>query len=216
MRSERVARALLRLYPRAWRARYGDEFFALIEESGATPRLLIDVAVAAVRERTRALLASQSTEDPLARVPGWILASMLVKPLVLAVCVWILADGLVRLGFGPVFGGFWTSFVAAAATLRILPATIRAARKRGEWIGLGGREIMAWTGLLFLTSLLDAWPGPHRPEFWVVAAKFYAVLPLLDTNSRQARTRMKALDAARRLRFQQQIVEQSTRLHLDR
>jgi len=34
---------LLRLYPRAWRARYGDEFLALLEESGVSTRDLVNI-----------------------------------------------------------------------------------------------------------------------------------------------------------------------------
>jgi len=51
MRSDRLVRALLRLYPRAWRERYGDEFFALIAQSPVTPRVVVDVCLAALVER---------------------------------------------------------------------------------------------------------------------------------------------------------------------
>ena len=51
MRSDRFARALLRLYPRAWRARYGEEFSALVNESPVTPRVVVDVCLAALVER---------------------------------------------------------------------------------------------------------------------------------------------------------------------
>jgi hypothetical protein len=36
-------RRLLRLYPRRWRERYGDEFAALLEELGPTPALIGDI-----------------------------------------------------------------------------------------------------------------------------------------------------------------------------
>src|SRR6187402_2518567 len=51
MRSDRLVRALLRLYPRAWRERYGEEFFALIAQSPVTPRVVVDVCLAALVER---------------------------------------------------------------------------------------------------------------------------------------------------------------------
>ena len=38
MSDDRAARALLRLYPRTWRARYGDEFLALVSDTGLTWR----------------------------------------------------------------------------------------------------------------------------------------------------------------------------------
>ena len=34
---------LLRLYPRAWRERYGDEFVALLEKEGTPPRVVLNV-----------------------------------------------------------------------------------------------------------------------------------------------------------------------------
>ena len=51
MRSERLARALLRLYPRAWRSRYGEEFLSLLADAGLTWRGVADVARAALSER---------------------------------------------------------------------------------------------------------------------------------------------------------------------
>lgn len=54
MSSDRLARALLRLYPRAWRERYGDEFLALIVDGGLTWREVVDVIGAAGVERIRA------------------------------------------------------------------------------------------------------------------------------------------------------------------
>jgi hypothetical protein len=42
---------LLRLYPSRWRARYEDEFLALLEDLGPSRGLVLDVAIAAVRAR---------------------------------------------------------------------------------------------------------------------------------------------------------------------
>jgi len=39
-----LARAMLALYPPAWRARYGDEVSALLEDSGAGPRTIASLA----------------------------------------------------------------------------------------------------------------------------------------------------------------------------
>ena len=49
-RRDRIARAIVRLYPRAWRARYRDEFCALLEAQPVTARVLIDVALGCSRE----------------------------------------------------------------------------------------------------------------------------------------------------------------------
>jgi hypothetical protein len=39
---------LLGLYPRSWRARYGDEFVALLEKEGTGPRVVINVMAGAL------------------------------------------------------------------------------------------------------------------------------------------------------------------------
>ena len=54
MKSTTVVR-LLRLYPRAWRERYGDEFAALLEAHPASVTTIVDVVTGAVTARLRAL-----------------------------------------------------------------------------------------------------------------------------------------------------------------
>jgi hypothetical protein len=50
------ARLFVRLYPRAWRARYGDELTALLDElPAAGARVAFDLAVGALREQLRAV-----------------------------------------------------------------------------------------------------------------------------------------------------------------
>ena len=49
---------LLRLYPAAWRARYGEEYTALLEELPADGRVALDVLGLAVRLRLRQAAAS--------------------------------------------------------------------------------------------------------------------------------------------------------------
>ena len=65
MPSDRFARVLLRLYPRAWRQRYGDEVLALIADGGLSWREVADVIGAAGVERARAIVALVRNElDP--------------------------------------------------------------------------------------------------------------------------------------------------------
>lgn len=47
----RLTRALLRLYPRLWRQRYGDELAALLEEQPTRPRIVLDVIRGALSQR---------------------------------------------------------------------------------------------------------------------------------------------------------------------
>ena len=66
MSDDRLARALLRLYPRAWRARYGDEFLALVGDTGLSWRTVADVSTAALAERVRAIAGAKLWEgDPI-------------------------------------------------------------------------------------------------------------------------------------------------------
>lgn len=51
--TRRGARALARLYARDWRARYGDEFEALLREMPASPVLYVDVVAHALATRRR-------------------------------------------------------------------------------------------------------------------------------------------------------------------
>ena len=48
-----LARASLRLYPRAWRERYGTELIQLVEDSNGGPADLADLALAGIRRRFR-------------------------------------------------------------------------------------------------------------------------------------------------------------------
>lgn len=51
-----VARWLLRAYPPAWRARYGEEFEQLLRTGPGGPRTVLDVLQSALRERSSPLL----------------------------------------------------------------------------------------------------------------------------------------------------------------
>lgn len=56
--SARMARASLRLYPSAWRARYGDELAALVEESEPRGMDLLDLALVGIGLRVSSLRTS--------------------------------------------------------------------------------------------------------------------------------------------------------------
>lgn len=65
MSSRGLARVLLRLYPRPWRERYGDELLAYLDDSGLTPRGVVDIVAAAAVERGRSILdAAHAQIDP--------------------------------------------------------------------------------------------------------------------------------------------------------
>ena len=49
-----LIRLLVAAYPPAWRKRYGEEFSALIEDTGLRPAVIVNVIIGAARERVRA------------------------------------------------------------------------------------------------------------------------------------------------------------------
>ena len=57
-------RWLLRLYPSAWRARYGDEFAALLDEQPLTFQLVVDVLAGAIDARVEPQLKAAITATP--------------------------------------------------------------------------------------------------------------------------------------------------------
>lgn len=48
-----LAHILIRLYPTRWRARYGDEFDALLHQTPLTPRVVVDILGACMRMHAR-------------------------------------------------------------------------------------------------------------------------------------------------------------------
>jgi hypothetical protein len=61
-----VMRALLRLYPKAWRNRYEDEFTALIEASPGRFSLIVDVVAGAIDARLNPGLVTRPASAPAA------------------------------------------------------------------------------------------------------------------------------------------------------
>jgi hypothetical protein len=65
-----MRRLLVRLYPKAWRAEYGEEFLAVLEARPLRTRVVLDVLWSAVRQRWR-------EEEP-ARIIGLVLLSQML------------------------------------------------------------------------------------------------------------------------------------------
>jgi hypothetical protein len=61
-----MIRALVALYPAKWRAEFGDEFAALLEDTRLTPRAVVDVTLQAGRLQAAAH-----------RRPGFVIAALL-------------------------------------------------------------------------------------------------------------------------------------------
>jgi hypothetical protein len=118
---DRLARWLLHIYPRPWRDRYGDEFLALVADTGLTWSGALDIAAAALVQRSRYWwmlslgrvkvdIAPGSTFGPAnAREFGQMLAEVAVALAMMAVTVVALG----RLGLLPPWEGNGIANVAA-------------------------------------------------------------------------------------------------------
>jgi len=153
--------ALLRLYPRAWRERYGDELMALLEDRQPSPLDLVDLVRGAFDARLHPQLpgaqpAKSERKDPMSdRLPG-----------VTAIGGGLLfLAGVAMVGLAPLpsFDGYRETGLALPAILLGLPlidvALISAAvRRRG---GAWGR-VDTWLAIFAVGSTavsLTGWPG---------------------------------------------------------
>ena len=66
-----MTRHLLRLFPAAWRARYGEELLDLVDETGLTPRAAFDVARAGLAERARVAREALTGGTSVIVGPAW-------------------------------------------------------------------------------------------------------------------------------------------------
>lgn len=60
-------KALIRLYPRAWRVRYGDEMAQLIADQPKTIRLAFDLIAGAIDARLHPQLSAGATDAPVSK-----------------------------------------------------------------------------------------------------------------------------------------------------
>ena len=66
-----MIRFLLLAYPRAWRLRYGEELAQLVEDSGFSPRVALDLLGAGLTERRRTLQSSLTGGIDVVVGPAW-------------------------------------------------------------------------------------------------------------------------------------------------
>lgn len=95
--AKRAARLFVRLYPRAWRERYGGEFNALLDETPAAWREAANIAGSAARARLSprlpaAFLASAAVFAP------WQICAAAAVPLALLVLNYLLGIPAIREG----------------------------------------------------------------------------------------------------------------------
>jgi hypothetical protein len=151
-------RRLVRLYPRAWRERYGEEFSALLEQSDVTWRVRFDVLSGATREWVRAVVHPGRQGSPTAallirgfgRLAAVALLSVLLAQAVWPAARWVDAHvpWVTSIGYGSLLG----MFIVARGFVAFWLVMSRAGRTRAA---IGVPEFVVWTGFAFFCASLD-------------------------------------------------------------
>jgi len=155
-------RALLRLYPRAWRERYGDEFVALLESRPLTIAGVLNIAGAACRERAAAM--ALPTSWPEATMPLVILTVALATPAIVSRTAAIV---FARYGASP---AFQQTFTRVGEQLLCTPAPIV---RFGSWL------IMPMLAVLVRSAAAGWWVVEWGTRTKVRTLEFALWLPLL-------------------------------------
>jgi hypothetical protein len=184
---QRIARRLVGLYPRAWRARYEQELLALIEETPITFGVVVDLLAGAARQRMWTIISvidAPPVSDGRELVRDWI------APLSATLLLWLsgrlLGAGLVSLGFRtPV------PYLSAASCVllssRVIVASVRRSRPfrravvRGVCLlptellrfTLSRSECRWWFAAIFLSAALDQTMTPAFSSFYLVFMTFW-------------------------------------------
>ena len=192
-RGSRFLRRAIVLYPAAWRRRYGDEFEALLEQTRLTPRILFDVAVAAVDAhlnptaplRKWPFMFERLRASELAVFAGWIL--FVVAGLGFAKMTEDSAFGAAG-GANPAVGLAYDAFGVGAvvALLGVLAAGVpiawaiaRSAFRTHRWrrlslLAVPPVSLTVWVGVTFLLVNAVDPPPPDR----AMRVEYFAYNPL--------------------------------------
>jgi hypothetical protein len=147
----RKAAFLVRLYPRRWRRRYGDEFLALLESSRLDRRLVLDVVRGAAREWLEHTLTGRLVLGPIVAFAATLCAMGLSALVPVEPTIWQDAGRTIVAPPWPVRLGIFFPIVYFAVALRYaLGIAVSESR-------VGSRELCAWTAVLFLTSVGAQW-----------------------------------------------------------
>jgi hypothetical protein len=159
---------LLRLYPRAWRERYGEEFAALVESQPLRPGLVLDILAGAIDARLSPQLRSESPPADrgghvmklltlrcsevrnLSRADQWRAALLM-----LAITIGL---SLANLGLNRLFGD--SPFLEAAG-IAAFPVAVTIGTMplymRNHSLAAKAVIITAMSALVYLSALIAAW-----------------------------------------------------------
>lgn len=201
-----AARAVLALYPRRWRRRYGPELDAVLRDTPASPRMLADLALGALDAR----LHPELTPDP--GVPQDGARQAVATMLLAATTLTLVVAGFAKLGEDVTFpgsaladaiarAGLLVAAVAGGAVVaRPLLAGLRwslAERRPGVWLRLAavpvaggawllsaivlGRAAGALGGGVAAHGTFLAWAGLSCALAWAAAGAAGTALRLVPT-----------------------------------
>ncbi len=156
----RVARAVVALYPRDWRSRYGAELLELVEDAGLRPADVVDLLAGAVRQHAHQLRGGRTMDsriNPLAAGVAALTAVALATPT--AVFIALNLGGL-SVDWSPVLKAILPGLPVAALGVAISPAiAVRLSRSTAEIgaVTVGLRAMPWWlTGVAAACALLVA------------------------------------------------------------
>lgn len=165
----RLVNTVLRLYPRAWRDRYGEEFRDLLDEGPLTVRVLADVAGAAMRERVASGLQWQILATALLALGPFLLTFYFLPLAMTGRMKW--GDPLLSLIVepGPLVD-LWLAPVIIGVTLSLLLRLPAGRRTRAGWAAAWCAISCALTthAVLLLSNLIDghAWSLLLSTTWW--------------------------------------------------
>ena len=173
MSRRRLIGLLIRLYPPAWRARYGDEFAALLHQHRLDPRTLLDVAAGALDARLSGTPGRDARRRTALVVTMWALSAFVAGGIGFAKVVeyddftQAARDHLaVGLGFDLVRAGAAIAGLAAAgAGAIVLVAAVRA-RLAGPLVRAAVAALVLIALPVSLGEIARSLPAgrSHRPE----------------------------------------------------
>ena len=218
MRSVRIAYALIRLYPHAWRVRYESELRALLQDQPPSFPQLVDLLRGCGSEWGR-LLSDPVAYPRFSTVPREpILGTMqIASGLLFGLCVVGSGEMLRQWQPPPVTmpGLSIATFAYLAVILRVFPVT----RSRWTRYHLGVAETWAWLAMIASISVLERWSGagiqvPGRMQGLMTAAEVIRVAGCLWFLSTCTKACARAFETHRVLRAAQRD-EYRIRLRLE-
>lgn len=165
----RLVNAALKLYPRAWRDRYGEEFRGLLDEGPLTAGVLADMARAAIHERVASGLAWQLGAAALLALGPFLVVYYFLPLAMTGRMKW--GDPLLSLIIepGPLADLWMTPLVIGvilALVLRLAAGPRVTSRRAGAWCGISCA--VATHAALLLSNIIEhhAWSFLLSADWW--------------------------------------------------